>query len=251
MQDTFLARAEPYFKLGWPIFPTRPDKTPCTEHGLKDATLDRAMIELWSEQWPDANVSIATGRKAAIVVVDIDGEDGEASYVELTKQWRHFPETAQARSGRGKHLYYSYLPIKNSTGRLAPGIDIKGERGAITAPISLHASGAVYEWIKQPFGFKLPLLPLWIVRAASKPREQARPRNPDIGRLLDEVRSAPNGQRNQELNRAAFIFGRMVRDGREDESKAMTLLLDAGQAAGLERRECMQTIYSGIRSGMR
>lgn len=249
--QTFAFRAQEHLARGWPVFPTGVDKRPLTEHGMKDATDSLLVVEEWSHLWPDANVSVLTGRPSGIVVVDIDGESGERSLAELKAKWMSFPDTAMAKTGRGMHLYFSYMPIKSSASRLAPGIDIKGDRGAITAPISQHASGVVYEWIRKPEG-KLPLLPLWVARmVAPKVYKEVATRSADVSRILDGVRNAPHGERNHTLNRAAFILGRMVQDGRQTEPEAITMLVEAGKSAGLDPVECKITVQSGFKSGVR
>ena len=58
-----------------------------TEHGLTDATTDLSIIKGWFSKWPKANVGIATGQKAGIVVLDIDPRnDGTESLKRLTKK---------------------------------------------------------------------------------------------------------------------------------------------------------------------
>ncbi len=59
---TSLAAALGYTRRGWRVFPCKPGgKTPLTPHGFQDATTDEATIRGWWEQWPDANIAIATG----------------------------------------------------------------------------------------------------------------------------------------------------------------------------------------------
>jgi putative DNA primase/helicase len=50
----------------------RPGKHPMTPHGVKDATTDRNQIKSWWTESPDANIGIATGSEAGILVLDID-----------------------------------------------------------------------------------------------------------------------------------------------------------------------------------
>lgn len=256
--DSFLDRALPYLELGWRVFPTRPDKVPLCPHGRNDATCDLVQIEAWSKEFPQANVSIKTGDSSRIVVIDIDNADGERWLHEINQGWQRLPDTAEAKSGRGRHLYFGYLPVRSADGKLAPGIDVKGIGGSITAPVSLHASGKLYEWIKPPFGRQLPLLPLWIARqlAPPPPRPQKSlysrlepPSEEHINRLLGQIVAATQGQRNHTLNKIAFIFGLMVKDGQMDASRAKNLLMDAARSAGLAQIESAQTIKSGLRSG--
>lgn len=70
-----------------------------------------------------------------------------------------------------------------------------------------------------------------------------------LQREADEVRHAPEGQRNHTLNRAAFSAGQLVAGGALDQERAVSVLLDAARAAGLSRVESERTIASGFRGG--
>ena len=66
-----------YAGRGLLVLPCRPrQKTPATDHGLKDATDDPGLIKAWWTQWPNANVAIRTGAESDLVVLDVDGEHG-------------------------------------------------------------------------------------------------------------------------------------------------------------------------------
>lgn len=257
--DSFFKRALPYIEMGWHVFPVKPNKVPLCEHGRNDATCEALTIEDWSDKFPEANIGIKTGKASGIVVIDIDSEEGERWISGHTSGWRNqLPETAEAKSGRGRHLYYAYLPVKSADGKIAPGIDVKGDGGSITAPVSLHASGKLYEWVKPPFGRHLPLLPLWIVRALAPPPPKLHRSNYDglppsdvhVNRLLEQITAAQVGQRNHTLNKIAFIFGLIVKDGHMTHGQAYNLLVEAARSAGLPQLEAVPTIKSGLRSGL-
>ena len=40
------------------------------------------------------------------------------------------------------------------------GLDVRGDGGYVVAPSSIYHSGATYEWITEPDGNNLPVLPL-------------------------------------------------------------------------------------------
>ena len=50
--------------------------------------------------------------------------------------------------GGGVHYLFKYpdFPLKNSTGVLGPGLDIKGEGGVVVVAPLLHMSGNRYRW---------------------------------------------------------------------------------------------------------
>lgn len=153
-----------YSTLGWKVFPlhslrdgactcgnpecTSLGKHPRTAHGLKDATTDAEQIRFWWEQWPDANIGIATGAESRLVVVDIDPRHGGT-----LEALGDLPPTVAVRTGGdGWHLYFHYpdgFAIRNNaSGKLGQGIDIRGESGYVVVPPSLHASGERYTWLE-------------------------------------------------------------------------------------------------------
>ena len=79
-------------KKGWPVFPlyhivqgkcscnrsecSSPGKHPRTAKGVLDATTDQKQITSWWEEWPEANIGVATGKRSGIVVLDLDVKTG-------------------------------------------------------------------------------------------------------------------------------------------------------------------------------
>ena len=61
-----------YIKMGLAVFPLEErGKRPKTRNGFKDATTDAAQVKAWWQQWPNANIGIATGKRSGgIVVID-------------------------------------------------------------------------------------------------------------------------------------------------------------------------------------
>jgi hypothetical protein len=135
---------------GRPVFPCHPrGKTPCTPHGFKDATVDVPRIEAWfTKDWPNGNLAVCTGRIAALVVVDVDGEEGSASLRRLEQEHAPLPRTASVVTpSGGEHFYFRHPgpEIRNSAGRLGPGLDVRGDGGYVLVPPSVGSNGRRYE----------------------------------------------------------------------------------------------------------
>lgn len=107
-----------------------------------------AEIRDWWDHWPDANVGVVTGQISNLVVVDVDPDKGGNA-----DAWtQSHPTALVAATGRGgTHLYYEYPEnasvVRNSAGRLAPGVDLRGDGGYVAAPPSIHANGKEYAWV--------------------------------------------------------------------------------------------------------
>jgi hypothetical protein len=130
-----LRNALRYAGRGWPVFPCVPGgKEPLTRHGHLDATTDRSRITAWWNRWPGANIGIPTGQRSGILALDIDQPTGldalEAEHGEL-------PATRTHSTGSGgMHYLFAYpvgVELRNSAGKLAEGLDVRGEGGYIVA----------------------------------------------------------------------------------------------------------------------
>lgn len=153
-----------YAGMGWRVFPLHeivdghcgcPQGAACTTKAGKHprikwaegATTEEAKVRRYWTKWPNAGIAIATGTGSGLIVVDVDGPEGEAWLVEEQAANGALPETAKTSTGRGRHLYFAYPkdgpPIKSfNSGKL----DFKGDGGFVVAPPSPHANGNRYEW---------------------------------------------------------------------------------------------------------
>jgi hypothetical protein len=137
-------------RKGLHVFPCQPrDKRPATTNGVKAATADLDMIRRWWQQDPQFNIAIATGKPSGIFVIDIDGIDAEGELRKLEAQHgTALPPTIEIITARGRHAWFKMpnTTIRNSAGKLAPGLDIRATGGYVLAPPSVHPSGRRYEW---------------------------------------------------------------------------------------------------------
>ena len=148
----------------------------------------------------------------------------------------------------------------STSGVLGPGLDVLGERAAVTLPPSMHASGARYSWLDA--SVPIAAAPAWLaalVRSAPRTVRSSRPTHPvtaatsygrrALGDEASRVRAAVQGTRNPTLNAAAFNLGQLVGAGVLAEDDVAAVLLDAALACELTEREARATIASGVRAG--
>ena len=149
MASDQLNAALAYARKGWPIFPCKIDKTPYTHNGVFDATTDEKQIKDWWAKWPGANVAVDCGA-ANLLVIDYD-------YGATKKDVEHnlgtkLPPTllSQKTPSGGTHDFYALSeeddPVSNSSGRLAPNVDVRSFHGYVLLPPSRTAKGE-YKWI--------------------------------------------------------------------------------------------------------
>jgi hypothetical protein len=144
------AHARVLAQKGMRIFPClERGKEPAITENLRRATTDVNLISGWW-QARDFNIGIATGEGSGVWVLDIDGEEGEKTLRELEAEHGELPQTVEAITGKGRHLYFRWptgTTIRNKqVNPNMPGIDVRGNGGYVLAPPSIHPSGRVYAW---------------------------------------------------------------------------------------------------------
>jgi putative DNA primase/helicase len=159
------ALALEYARRGWAVIPLHtpdsagacscrnakcasPGKHPRVMQGLKAAAHDPGQVAKWWAQWPEANIGIVCGAVSGLVVLDVDGPEGEESLKALEAAIGPLPETVEALTGKGRHLYFNHpgVEIRPSAGVLGRGLDVRGDGGYVVGPPSLHYTGRRYEW---------------------------------------------------------------------------------------------------------
>lgn len=145
-----LAAALEYAARGWKVFPvTAGKKTPRTARGFLDAVDDATQIRLWWEGKPFLNIGLATGTASGVWALDIDGEPGAASLMDLEQRHGELPETSCFRTpGGGRQYLFKLCPgiAIRSAIAIMPGIDVRGDGGYSVVPPSVRPEGS-YSWI--------------------------------------------------------------------------------------------------------
>jgi hypothetical protein len=241
----------------------KPGKHPWTNwRTTEKSTTDEETIRRWWSKQPLSGIGINTEN---LLVLDSDGPDGDASL-----QGKQLPPAPKVRTGHGYHRYYKRpegLQIQtNGVGgnkvRFLPGLDIRTDGGQVVAPPTLHQSGVTYQWELAPDQTPLADPPGWLLdelkKEKPKPASDTAPKKNSqrfkgyvqkaLENEVEKVRQAPDGERNNTLNQAAFNMGTLVAatgydPGIERELEA------AATFAGLERSEIKQTIRSGFEAG--
>lgn len=171
-----------YGRHGWSVVPLhdvtsggcscgKPDcrsagKHPRISEWEREATTDADVIAQWWAAWPRANIGIATGPVSGFFVLDVDPDKGgNDTLAELVEEHGELPETVRAETGSGGTHYLFKLPdfaIRNSAGKLGPGLDTRGDGGQIVVAPSRSAKGS-YRWLVSPTQGELADAPAWLL----------------------------------------------------------------------------------------
>jgi hypothetical protein len=207
-----------------------------------------------------------------VLVVDIDGEEGMASVEEAGLPGS--PLHWASLSGKGMHfVYLADGEAKNR--RVLPGVDVKTHGGYVVVPAAGREKLASWDGLF-PVEMAPPAAPAWAYeRAVPKPAKQEgsplhgppsdaatapsgestvsrdgwrewHPRTP-LEERCRRVAEAPEGERNETLNREAYLYG--LEWGEWDHPDAEQELAEAGIQAGLEHSEAHRTALSGLVRG--
>jgi len=195
--------------------------------GLLNATTDAAIIQQWWIEYPSANIGAPTGDWCTVLDVD-PRHDGDATLAALEAQHGALPDTAEVLTGGGgRHLYFRPVAgLRNSSGRVGAGIDIRGEGGYVLLPPSRHQSGRAYlDEVKHPL-FETPLaaMPAWLLARARQEilhnNGTGHAESPDWAARLS---GAPAGERHHVACRIAGHYLRLLGVQRAGEVEEILL----------------------------
>lgn len=239
---------------GWILTPLN-GKRPTLKAWQTAPTPDAATIARWATS---SNLGVRTGIASGIVVIDIDTDDPSIA------ERLGLPSTPSVRTSRGRHYYFQHPgngPIKNSVGKVAPGVDVRADGGCVALPGSIHPeTGWQYVWEAGKSPEDLPLAPLpeaLLGQLRSSRKEQAGTRRAKRGGSVSTafaqaklaaasalVATAAEGTRNDVLNRQAFLLKRFVDSGALAQDDVDHVLTTAAVRAGLPEDEIQRTLQS-------
>ena len=233
--------------------------------GVKHATTSRIVIRAWWAYAPLANPAVATGEDSHLFVLDVDGDHGGFDSLRALEGKREpLPRTQRVLTASGEHIYFSYpgVHLKNTVGKLGPGLDVRCCGGYVVAVGAVHRSGHVYVWKDghRPDQVALAKPPNWLVDRLLTPQPrppleiQSRNKGRAASALADEERqllATPVGLRNNRLNLAAFRLAQYVAMEAPTRGDIEAVLLDAAARLGIPEREAAATIASGMRAGLK
>ena len=246
-----LTKALALAEWGLPVHPCAASKRPTSPHGFQDATRDPAAVcRLWRDH-PGPLIGVPTGKSTGLFVLDIDIAKHEAAAQWLERHASCLPDTRshRTRSG-GLHLLFKHHPgLRNTQGRLALGVDTRGEGGyCLWWPAAIEHGH-----------HRAPLaeIPDWLITALTPPPPEtrpamSRPRTPEAARakiegIVGTVAAGNEGQRNSLVYWGACRLAELVKQAVITRGDAVALAVEAARQAGLSVAEANRTVASAFR----
>jgi hypothetical protein len=233
-------------EMGLPVFPCDENKRPLTTHGFRDATLDPDLIRRSFAR--AALIGIPTGEASGFFVLDLDCKNGARGLEWLAAHEHRLPRTRRHRTRSGGiHLLFG-MPagrtIRNSAGKVGPGVDVRGTGGYIIAPPSdgydvidastiAEAPAWLLDLIDPPAALSQPIptrLPSAIANNSRHLAQSGDGTPYGLAALEDAtslILSAADGAKFDTLNRQAFGIGQLVGAGELTQSPAFAALRSA------------------------
>lgn len=200
--------------------------------------------------WDKGLFSVPTGDVSGFDVLDIDPRHGGRIWYEASRARLPATRIHRTRSG-GVHILFKHLEgLRNSSGKIAPGIDVRAGGGYI---IWWPSTGLAS---KDPPASGLPEWPLWLLPSMmSKPAAPPAPyphglpvSTPrKLEGIFKAVANAREGERNALTHWGACRIAEMVRAGEVGQSLGAQVIAEAATRAGIPRAEAIATIRSGMR----
>lgn len=156
---------------------TSQGKHPIGRGWQNSATSDpEELRQLWT-RYPYANLGVACGEASGVIVLDVDGPDGQQSLAILESEHGPIPMTWTVQTGRndgGQHIYFRFRPGLKNDVKVVDGLDVRANGGLVIAPPSLHVSGNYYKWKTNhtPATCELADMPDWLFEALGKKRSK-------------------------------------------------------------------------------
>lgn len=242
------------------VFPCGKDKAPRTANGYYDGTTNREVVESW-----DWDGMIGAPVPPGVVIIDVDPRNGGSDTLKLLKaDGKQLPPTKTVRTKSGGfHYWYAVPEDVVMRGKLGPGVDVKrAGKGYVIVPPSPGYALLSDKQVEAPAWLLEELVVEdaegsedGVADGASEPKyfvqfEDGTPYGiaaleREVGRML----RAPEGERNDSLNRAAFALSQLSAGGEISRKRAIKDLVTAAGRMGISMGEARGTIESGWKAG--
>ena len=199
-----------YYDHGMMPIPLDGKKSLVKWDSYKESRPEKAIIQQWFNQFPNARIGLITGIVSNLLVLDVDGKEG----IQTVKD-KELPKTWQVKTPRGGYHYYFTFPqnlreVQTTLAGILPKVDVRGNGGYVVS-VNGHAD---YSWVNDPCITDLSDAPQWLIDLLldrSKPAIKSQQENNHW--LSDLLEGVDKGGRHEALVKlASYYFSRMPSD---------------------------------------
>ena len=161
---------------GLPVFPCVPrGKKPATAHGCKDATIDADVIRRWWGRSPPERGSRDWRRLENVRRSISTASTPSASCASSRPSMVSCRPAVEVITARGRHIWFRYpdRPVKNTAGKIAPGIDTDGGRRLCAGAADAASERPRYVWSVDS-ATAIAAAPAWLVEKIAAPANDQR-----------------------------------------------------------------------------
>ena len=212
-------------------------------------------ISSWCEQFHNLNfnVGLPMGSASGYIGIDIDGEEGEQLFQDMSNGIA--PETWEYVTGAGRRLLYQ-IPVGMKTKKVKQTGEGKHTECAILCngqqtvlPPSRHYTGSTYEWKKghSPQDLDCAMAPQWLltlVKYEDKPTPTINLNQPDVNKFVVDMRNM-----SEEFKVADFDT--YIPEELADVKPEAIKVKNGSQSQAEERSETEKMLYQVISEGAR
>lgn len=228
VEELPLAQALALHRLGFNPFPVRVgEKAPYVEwKRWQGKRLPESQVRAWFEGLTESNFWLMCGAMpggVAILVLDVDSQAAERFWRVEMGLSELLDRTACVETANGHHYYFK-LPAGAKPQGWAfheeVSFDVRAGGGGVIAPPSIHETGAVYQWVRDPSEVELLEAPRALLdgKAAKAKLGKSSKGDPanngdsksNLGQLLDQPPTA--GGRNDWLTQVAGHYAKAFRN---------------------------------------
>jgi hypothetical protein len=131
-------------KHGLPVFPLSEEKRPICPSGFKDAVRDPdAVVTLW-HRYPGSLIGVPTGTVSGIDVLDSDERHSGFDWLFSSVSRLPITRIHATRSGSVHVLFRHANGVRNSAGKIAPGMDVRGDGGYVAGVAGVRGCRSWY-----------------------------------------------------------------------------------------------------------
>ena len=172
---------EVYFaalRNGWRFFPVFFSKHLAVTHAnLVQATDNLQQLRSWAREWP--NWALVTGQRSGVFVLEVDGDKGLDSLLDLCDDDWSWLDTLRSVAGEKRCIFFAWPEGRrqiSSSRKIGEGLSVFGEGDWVLIPPSREPHGTQHTYLNPEA--EVVAAPVWLLDRAFEPADMVDPPQP-------------------------------------------------------------------------